>query len=109
MRFSFVKSLLGVSLGRLFDFYEARIGARSSATISTVLLASLLLTGCSKQEQEADFVVVNGPEPESLDPAIITGQAEGRIVRCLFEGLVRLDPKTASPIPGIAERWDLLD
>ncbi|MFN7137719.1 MAG: peptide ABC transporter substrate-binding protein [Limisphaerales bacterium] len=68
-----------------------------------------LLTGCTQQQEEADFVVINGPEPESLDPAIITGQAESRIVRALFEGLVRLDPKTASPVPGLADRWDLLE
>ena len=32
---------------------------------------------------------------------------EMRIVQGLFEGLTRLDPKTARPIPGLAERWDI--
>lgn len=42
-----------------------------------------------------------------LDPAIITGQPDGRVVGSLFEGLTRLDPKTADAVPAIAERWDL--
>ena len=25
----------------------------------------------------------------------------------MFEGLLRLDPKTAAPIPGMAERWEI--
>ncbi|MBA4148514.1 MAG: peptide ABC transporter substrate-binding protein [Verrucomicrobia bacterium] len=70
---------------------------------------TLFFSGCAQPEEPADFVIVNGSEPESLDPAIITGQAESRIVRCLFEGLVRLDPKNASPVPGIADKWDILE
>jgi len=30
-----------------------------------------------------------------------------RITKALFEGLLRLDPKTAEPVPGLAERWDV--
>src|SRR5207244_10204456 len=53
------------------------------------------------------FVIINGNEPESLDPAIVTGVSEMRITRALFEGLVRLDPKNAEPVPGLAERWEI--
>ncbi len=49
---------------------------------------------------------VNGPEPESFDPAISSGQAEARIYMALFEGLVEYDPKSLDAIPAIAERWD---
>ncbi|MDQ6631659.1 MAG: peptide ABC transporter substrate-binding protein, partial [Verrucomicrobiota bacterium] len=50
---------------------------------------------------------INGAEPGTLDPAIVTVQADSRIVRALFEGLTRLDPKTATPVPAIAARWDI--
>jgi oligopeptide transport system substrate-binding protein len=60
-----------------------------------------------RYEPRADIVIVNGKEPESLDPAIITGQAEMRITSSLFEGLTRQDPKTGGPIPGLAERWEI--
>ena len=68
---------------------------------------SLFFTGCLHRSAPADIVIVNGNEPESLDPAIVTGISEMRITKSLFEGLLRLDPKTAQPIPGLAERWDI--
>jgi oligopeptide transport system substrate-binding protein len=50
---------------------------------------------------------VNGPEPESFDPAISSGQGEARIYMALFEGLVEYDPKSLDAIPAIAESWDI--
>jgi oligopeptide transport system substrate-binding protein len=73
-------------------------------TIPTIFFAILLLTGCHR-DIPADLVIVNGNEPESLDPAIVTGISEMRITKAIFEGLLRLDPKTVEPIPGLAERW----
>ncbi len=49
---------------------------------------------------------VSGSEPESLDPPISSGQPEARIYMAIFEGLTEIDPKTAQPIPGVAERWE---
>lgn len=49
---------------------------------------------------------VSGPEPESLDPQIGTGQVEQRIYVGLYEGLVEYDPQTLEPVPAIAERWE---
>jgi ABC-type oligopeptide transport system substrate-binding subunit len=50
---------------------------------------------------------VNGDEPESLDPAVSSGQPEARIYMALYEGLVEYDPKTLNAIPALAERWDI--
>jgi oligopeptide transport system substrate-binding protein len=58
-------------------------------------------------EPRADLVIVNGNEPESLDPAIVTAVPDMRIARALFEGLVRLDGKAGRPTPGLAERWEM--
>jgi oligopeptide transport system substrate-binding protein len=66
----------------------------------------LLATGCSSKQQRADLVFINGAEPETLDPAIITGQPEGRIVNALFEGLLRFDRRGLS-VPGVASSWEL--
>ena len=49
---------------------------------------------------------VSGSEPESLDPQIPTGQPEARICMALYSGLTEYDPKTTSPIPELAERWE---
>ena len=81
--------------------------ARFSFVTGAILLAVLLLAGCARPEPPADITIINAAEPESLDPAIITGQPELRAVQGLFEGLTRLDPKTTRPIPGLAERWEI--
>ncbi|MCX8108955.1 MAG: ABC transporter substrate-binding protein, partial [Verrucomicrobiae bacterium] len=76
------------------------------------LVLSVLLWlagGFSSEGAKADLVIINGAEPESLDPHLITGQAEGRIAMALFEGLTRFDPVTAAPTPGLADHWEVTD
>ena len=89
-------------------------GRRNSGALRVVAICcflafgfSLLTSGCARREPPADVTIINNVEPESLDPAIITGQADGRVVQGLFEGLTRLDPKTARPIPAMAESWEI--
>lgn len=53
------------------------------------------------------LVFNNDAEPETLDPSLLTGITEMRIVDGLFEGLVNLDPESTEPIPGVAERWEI--
>jgi oligopeptide transport system substrate-binding protein len=87
-------------------FWNKRAFRFSLTTSLLFSVYALLSTGCTREQTRADLVILNGAEPESLDPAIITGQAEMRIVHALFEGLVRLDPRTAQAVPGLAERWE---
>jgi oligopeptide transport system substrate-binding protein len=65
-----------------------------------------LAPGCSPSEKRADLVFINGAEPETLDPAVITGQPEGRIVNALFEGLLRFD-RQGHAVPGVASSWKI--
>ena len=58
---------------------------------------------------EQVFTFNAGSEPESLDPAIITGSSEMRLVNQLFEGLLTYHPKTLGPLPGIAESWNVCE
>ena len=62
--------------------------------------------GCGPAQKRADLIFVNGAEPETLDPSIITGQPEGRIVNALFEGLTTFDAHGKSG-PGSAESWTI--
>ncbi|HUZ06145.1 MAG TPA: peptide ABC transporter substrate-binding protein [Candidatus Paceibacterota bacterium] len=71
------------------------------------LVACVLISGCARREPPADITIINQAEPETLDPALLTGIPEMRIAIGLFEGLARLDPKTARPIPGLAKSWDI--
>lgn len=68
----------------------------------------LLLSGCSQRPSDVDLIFINGAEPESVDPAVITGQLEGRLCNALLEGLARRDAK-GNVIPGAASQWELSD
>ena len=69
----------------------------------------LTLVSCQKLDSSRpDLIFINGAEPETLDPALITGQPEGRITHALFEGLTAFDA-SGHPQPGMAERWTISD
>jgi len=53
------------------------------------------------------MIVGNGVEPADLDPQTNTGLAEGHILDTLFEGLVRTNPETLEPEPGVASHWEV--
>ena len=72
-----------------------------------LLLLILLLAGCAGPGQPADLIIVNGKEPESLDPATVVGQPDGRVVQSIFEGLTRFNHITAAAEPGLAESWEI--
>jgi oligopeptide transport system substrate-binding protein len=80
--------------------------------IFTGILATL--SGCGSSEnnvtkgnREKILHIGNGEEPQELDPHIVTGIPEHHIIISLMEGLVVKDPKTLSPIPGVAESWTI--
>jgi oligopeptide transport system substrate-binding protein len=79
-------------------YLASRLGALAAALT--------LFLGCNRAMDRADLVFLNGAEPETVDPALITGQPEGRITYALFEGLVAFD-QTGTPQPGVAERWEI--
>ena len=74
-----------------------------------VLLTTALLGGAfaSIGAQEQRFRINNMVEPESLDPGVVTGVPEHRILSNLFEGLTTTDPKDLSPRPGMAKAWTI--
>jgi len=78
---------------------------RALLTICIAILA-IASTACRRHATRADLVFINGAEPETLDPAIITGQPEGRVVNALFEGLCAYD-ENGNIVPGVAQSWDI--
>ncbi|HEX8370822.1 MAG TPA: peptide ABC transporter substrate-binding protein [Pyrinomonadaceae bacterium] len=98
-------------MARFFQFNQ------TSLVIALVIL-SLFISSCSssadnrfwgKTQAPKDnvFRYISGSEPESLDPALGTGQPEARIYMALYDGLVEYHPKTMEPIPGLAENWEV--
>src|ERR1700738_1427249 len=94
--------------------YSSRIGLAAllfSVSIISVACAasakSQLFFGKTDPPRDNIMRYVSGSEPESLDPQISAGQPEARIYMALYEGLVEYDPKTTSPVPALAERWEV--
>jgi oligopeptide transport system substrate-binding protein len=83
-----------------------------------VAAVALLGFGCTKQEPArsagggnapAPRKVLrygNGTEPQDLDPHVVTGTPEYRLLQTFLEGLVSEDPQM-NIIPGVAERWEI--
>lgn len=69
--------------------------------------AGLAMTGA--RLEPADLTLHNATEPESLDPAKVTGVPEGRVLRALFAGLTVQAPDSAESIPDTAESWEIRD
>lgn len=84
----------------------------SPRLLAALLILVLTLSGViaivrQGQLPPAEFTFNNDGEIESLDPAVVTGQPEGRLIDAIFEGLVRLGPKDREPRPAMAERWEV--
>lgn len=48
-----------------------------------------------------------GADAAELDPHVVTGLPEFNVITALFEGLVAEHPADLSPVPGVAERWEV--
>ena len=84
--------------------------------LTALVSVALILASCgggsdktsTANNADAEFIIGNGAEPQSLDPAKIQGVPEHRINLALFEGLVTYDPKTDTGccgIMGYQRRW----
>jgi oligopeptide transport system substrate-binding protein len=82
-----------------------KAGALGAAMVA-VFFGFFYLFGGWSLSAPADLTLCNGDEPQTLDPAIVTGQLEGRICLALFEGLTTRDAK-GNIIPGMAEKWEV--
>jgi len=86
--------------------------SRPLVALALVLCAAFAAAGWALRagvQGRAELVFVNGSEPRSLDPALLTGAPEGRLADALFEGLTTREPSTLQPAPGVARAWRISD
>ena len=87
--------------------------------VSVILFALMLShSGCFLDEQLEPFygvVVVpraqefhwsDGGLPQTFDPAFAAAPPDTDLVRAIFEGLTDYDPRSLTPVPGVATRWE---
>lgn len=87
---------------------------RRAFAILTLILSAGLLAACGSGERYTDeaarngiLLWGNGSEPKGLDPHLVTGVPENKIISSLLEGLIAYHPTDdLQPEPGMAERWE---
>ena len=85
--------------------YAARWRPATAGFAARILCAAAaLLAGCGLDATPADFTFLNR-EPETIDPGLVSDPPGGIIALNLWEGLLRRDPQTLAPRPGIARSW----
>jgi oligopeptide transport system substrate-binding protein len=81
----------------------------------TSFIACGLAAGCGQKSPSAGgsgtgakvLQFGNGTEPQDLDPQVVTGVPENKIINALFEGLVAEGPGGSDTVGGVAERWNI--
>lgn len=74
--------------------------------LAGIILAGILLGGCTTVEPPDTVSYVLEAEPSRLDPAMTTALPENNTELQLFEGLTRLDAHNV-PQPALAKSWDI--
>ena len=82
-----------------------------------ILLIVFFLYNCSADENKISKVdeyskkgillLGNGTEPSGIDPHIVTGVPEHKILLALLEGLVIFNPQDNGVLPGVASNWEI--
>ncbi|MFI5353776.1 MAG: ABC transporter substrate-binding protein [Candidatus Binatales bacterium] len=79
------------------------------------LIALALGAGChvtrTASDHAKDQVLYEATisDPRTFNPLLVTDAASGQALNGIFEGLVRTNPVTNLPEPGLASGWDLSD
>ena len=82
-------------------------------TSAIALSALAILAGCRvnrtgiDHEKSQILYTVIGSDPRTFNPILITDASSGTLTGDLFESLIRLNPVTTLPEPGLAEKWDI--
>ncbi len=80
------------------------------------LILLISCSGSTEQKSKVDIysekgilLLGNGTEPSGIDPHLVTGVPEHKILLALLEGLVVFNPKNNGVLPGVAEDWNISD
>ena len=95
-------------------------GRKLRLFVVSLLLLALLLShaGCFLNEKleryygrivvprDQEFHWSDGGLPQTFDPAFAAAPPDTDLVRAIFEGLTDYDPRSLTPVPAVATRWE---
>lgn len=76
------------------------------AVCAGLLACSVGESNVAQGNREGILHFGNGSEPQGLDPHVVTGVPESKLIDAMFEGLTRKNPWTLEPEPGAAASWE---
>ncbi len=84
---------------------------RTFVYASALAACCVLFSACSGGGADATlqgdiFRASLGSDPETFDPAVMTGSIEGKVAYQIYEGLISPPAGDGDPVPGVAERWE---
>lgn len=96
--------------------YKGKFIVKIFKALTLVIFLNISFSSCSQQStpvsnsiQDQILYLGNGTEPQDLDPHIVTGVPEHKILLALIEGLVVAHPEGKGYLPGVAKRWEVSD
>ena len=78
-----------------------------------LVLAAGLAAGCqvrrpvNNHAREQILYTAAAADPQTFNPILITDAVSGELLGDVFESLIRVDPITTLPEPGLAQNWDI--
>ena len=99
--------MLGNWTKRPAKFFQTKFRQVGAIGVLVLLLGGAVWALRVSSLPPADFTFSNLGEIKTVDPALVTGSSEGRVVDALFEGLTRWHPENLTPQPGVASHWEI--
>src|SRR5438552_13378374 len=105
-----------VSMAQRSKFGPRRFPLWTAASL--LLFLSLSHPGCFTDEHvipyygrvvvpnSQDFRWIDGGLPQTFDPAFAAAPPDTDVIRAIFEGLTDYEPRTLTPVPAVATRWE---
>src|SRR5260370_41982646 len=88
-----------------------RVGVMAGAALAVG--GALVVAGCQVRRAANDHARQQilypavGSDPQTFNPILVTDAVSGELLGDVFESLVRVNPVTTLPEPGLAEKWEI--
>jgi oligopeptide transport system substrate-binding protein len=93
-----------------------RIRTERQTHLPWLILTLLLVAACAPPESNVSLgnrtgvlYYGIGSEVQTIDPHVLSDTGAYEVAGALFEGLIRHNPETLEPEPGVAESWEVSD